>query len=275
MADIGTQAGTPKRVMFTQEGSDGFAEAFVAAAFNDAGFGGHGFPQNGAPFALLHPAVWDGLDGDRPAWVIYGSGSSMAISPGWDDQGGRLFSPISVHLSGGSVECYLNGATGAWWIAEDGVLKAAGLRIRRFANDLADGIFSRYLAAYTDTASGGLYARGIRHYGAAYDAVTHRSATSELTLNIRFFSPIGNVGSMAGDPLSGKRLDGTLAPTLAPVFPFLSEYTVAPPIYMGELLDLMVATDGFDLPSPPIPGWKVLKANADGRLYYALPTVLP
>lgn len=268
-------ANAARRVIFTQEGNVGIGAAFVNAALNDAGFGGHGFPQDGAPFALLYPAVWDGLEGDRPAWVILDSGSSLSISPGWDDQGSRLFSPINVRLTGGSVECYLNGATGAWWIAEDGVLKAAGLRIRRFATDLADGVFSRYLAAYTDTSSGGLYARGIRHYGAAYDAVTHQSAASMLTMNIRFFSPIGNIGSMSGYPFSGKRLDGTLAPTLAPIFPFLSENPPPPPIYMGELLDLMVATDGFDPENPPLPGWKVLKANAGGRFHYAVPTVLP
>lgn len=261
----------PRAIHFTLPSATGLAAAFVESALDEAGFGGHGFPAEGAPFALLHAAIQEGLDGDRPASVIADFGSFLA-SPGWDDQGG-VFSPISPDFAGeGEVDVYLNGATGAWWIAEAGVLKALCTRIRRFHADLADGVLSRYLLITPDD-DGGLgvgATRFLRHDGGVFDPELHVSPATRVAQAVEFFSPIGPLGVFGG--LMGARLPDTLPPTVAPIFPFLCDPAEpVPPVYMGELLDLMVATDGFAPGAAPLPGWRLLKAAPEAPFFYAVP----
>lgn len=261
----------PRAIHFTLPSADGLAAAFVAAALDDAGFGGHGFPSEGAPFALVHAAIQEGLDGDRPASVIADFGGFQA-SPGWDDQGG-VFSPLSPVFSGeGEVEVYLNGATGAWWIAEAGVLRCLCTRVRRFHADLSDGVFSRYLIV-APNGNGRLdngRVRGLRHDGGVYDPALHVSPATRVTLGVHFFSPIGPIGLFGG--VMGARLPDTLPPTVAPIFPILHDsFDPVPPVYMGDLLDLMLATDGFAPGVAPLPGWRLLKAAPEVPFFYVVP----
>lgn len=257
----------PHWAAFTQTGPAGLTPAFLDAALNVAGFAGHGIPLDGAPFALLNCAAFYGLDGDRPAWVVgdFSGGNSPLFSPGWDDQGG-LFNPLSPSFSeGAEITCYLNGVTGAWWIAENGVMKILGTRIKRFSTDLAEGVFSRYMIVLFDGAN--IATRALLHFGAPYSSDTHRSAASLITNGFQFFSPLGPLG-VFGTWFSNARLAQTMAPTLAPVFPMFTDG--GPPIYAGECLDMMVATDGFD--PQAVPGWMLWKSDAAGvQPYIAVP----
>lgn len=277
----------PHWAYFAQTGGSGLASAFVAAAHGEAGFGGTPAPDpsQGPPGALLTAAAWDGPEGDRPAWTVMDvPGDGLTVSVGWAADFGSQWVPFNFSFSADAeVEVFLNGITGAWWVAENGVLRALGTRARRFPVDMADGVVSRYMLIKpvgpndwgTPGALNDYCGRYLRHDGAPYDPVTHRSDASRNVNDVTFFTPIGSIGVGGSKPF-GARLPDTMPPTLAPVFPIpFSTSSPPPPAYMGELLDLMVATDGFNLEEPPIPGWRLLKsAPENSDFFYAVPTHL-
>lgn len=254
---------------FSHTGAELLAAAFVNAAIGDAGLvSDESVAEGGAPHWKLSVAAFDGPAGDRPAWLGIGM-DSLDVSP-W--AGHRdLYTPFSPDISTTEdlVNGYINGITGAWWITVNGLLRLCGSRIRRFPADLHDGIFPRYVVLEFP-AGGNPQWLGVFHGGAGY------SPASFIRVNQSFFSPIWRPANDADRPFGvapGELLPGSMAPTLAPLFPVVGyDGPVLPVFFMGDCLDVMAATAGFDPAVSPIPGWSVFATREGGGPFFAVPS---
>lgn len=245
----------PSVIGFTQVGPVNLSANFKSQALA-AGFVNASPPedQNGA-FDIT-PPVWDGLAEDCPRWGAPATGDGLDYlwavrGPGaiqgaqWPDTAPGF--RVDVRATD-EVKVYINGKSGAWWVAINNVLKGVGSRIRRFPTDLHEGIFPRFCIVREDF---GRYSFiGFGPNGA-------------INGGTGLFSPIFQDDGARGVP-SCIRVPGTMAPTIAPLFPFWGKSEVIPPVYLGEFMDVMVATDGFATLAEPMPGWMVLEGAGPG-----------
>ncbi|MFZ5582017.1 MAG: hypothetical protein ACOZCK_05085 [Pseudomonadota bacterium] len=249
---------------FSHTGYTGLAEAFVDCAVNSCGMENVGT----APRYCLQVANFDGHEEDRPSWFGVGGDSIIIMPWGGSDS---LFNPYSLSLTeSDEVAGLINGITGAWWILVNGTLRMVGSRIRRFPADMHSGIFPRYAVLSFSPIDAPRW-KGVFHSGYGY------SASSIVSDNASFFSPIWRPGE-GSNPFGitpGTRIPDTMAPSLAPLFPVVDfNGPILPVFYMGEFMDIMAATDGFTIPSSPIPGWSVVPTKETGGPYFAVPIPL-
>jgi len=248
---------------FEHVGNAGLSAAFVDCAVNTCGMVNVGTGQR----YRLVVANFDGHEEDRPSWSGAGT-NNFVIGPwGGDDS---LFNPYSLDIADTDVVAgVINGITGAWWILVNGNLRMVGSRIRRFPTDMHSGIFPRYAVLSFSPINSPSW-KGVFHSGGGF------SASSFVLNNAAFFSPIWRPGEDS-NPFNltpGERIPGTMAPTLAPLFPVIGYGgPILPAFYMGEFMDIMAATDGFT-PSSPVPGWFVFSTKETGGPYFAVPVPL-
>lgn len=250
-----TMVTAPSVLGFTQTGPANLSVNFKNMA-QQAGFVNATDHPSGA-FDITPPG-WDGVAEDRPRWGAPSTGQNNPLNI-WLLKGPGVIQgaqwPDSVSAFGPTpgatdeVKVYLNGVTGTWWVAFNNVLQGIGTRIRRLPMDLHEGVFPRFCIVQKPP------------YGSHYNFLAFTSG-GKITGGSGLFSPIFQSGS--GDPPFCVRNPGTMPPTIAPLFPLWGQLMALPPVYLGEFMDVMVATDGFATLAEPMPGWMVLEGAGPG-----------
>ncbi|MDK9690532.1 hypothetical protein ACLSSQ_00470 [Azospira sp. APE16] len=254
---------TPYMTDFNHTGITGLADAIlsnaIACGFEEiTAAAAYGLKQFGV-------ATAEGPTEDFPTWNVDDSTGNLRI--GAAIRGVAFTSWVSAAIpSGADVHCVLNGITGSWRIEVNGILTIAGSRVRRYPSDMHEGIFPRYLAVSLGPVSGYWSPSwsGIAHAGAGFDAADTTQAQGIL------FSPLFQPTWYPGNPMPGERVAGGMAPTIAPIFPVVMAPSKMPCFYMGELMDLMAATDGFTVGENVVPGWAVARVGDTGP-FFAVP----